>query len=98
MQVFYMYFIYINYNVNYFCVSEGIQILPQWHKSDFELKTFENQQMQKEAFSELSFIWLKAETSGIETTIYPLSGEFHGLKENHITYINKHYHRRSYLP
>ena len=49
--------------------------------------------MQKETLSEPSLICLKTETLGIETTMYPLSGEFHGLEENHITYINKHYHK-----
>ena len=54
MQLFYTFL--FNYYLNYFYASEGIQIIPQWHKNDFELKTFENQQMQKEALSEPSLI------------------------------------------
>ena len=46
--------------------------------------------MQKETLSEPSLICL---TLGTETTMYPLSGEFHGLEENHVTYINKYYHK-----
>ena len=35
---------------------EGVQYMPQWQTDYFELKTFENQHQQKEAFSQLSLL------------------------------------------
>ena len=71
--------------------------MPLWHKDDFELEAYENQQMQKDAFLEPPSPDLKQKPlKNGDCHESPLPGELYGHKEDGSsgpgwTCTNKHY-------